>query len=148
MHGPRKRIRRAAAQVLLVWLFALGAGIVNACVLEPESSQGGAFVAHVGHDQAKAHDSHLGHDQAVHEHQSSHDSKSPCIKFCDEASVGGQPVNQQVDPFSTVWPGPIPMPSDSIVVQYTPTLVGPMAIDSIRWRPAIPIAITFLRLTL
>jgi hypothetical protein len=124
----------------------LGAGIVNACVLEPEPSQGSVSLVHVGHDQAKAHDSHDGHDHGGHKHQSPHDAKSPCVKFCDEASVGAQPVKQQVDPFSAVWLGPIP--SGSMDVKYTPTLVGPIAIDSIRWRPAIPIAIAFLRLTL
>ena len=139
MFGPRKRIRRVAAQVLLVWLFAFGAGIVNACLLEPVSLQASASVAHapVSHDE---------HGQNGQRHQSPQDVKSPCIKFCDEATVGAQPVKQQVDPFTAVWLGPLP--SGSIVVGHTPTAVGSRAIDSIRWRVAISVPIAFLRLTL
>ncbi len=146
MLGQPKRIRRVAAQVLLAWLIALGVGIANACVVEPGFSEGGVSISHVGHDQASAHESHDGHDQDGPKHHSPHDGKAPCVKFCDESTVGAQPVKQQVDPFSPVWLGPIP--SDSIAIEHTPTLVGPQAIDSIRWRPAIPIAIVFLRLTL
>ena len=146
MLGSRRRIRHVAAQVLLVWLFALGVGIVNACVLEPELREGIASAALSGHDHATTHESHDGHGFGVHGHPAPHGDKSPCVKFCDEPSVGAQTVKQQVDPFNAVWLGPVP--SDSIAIEHAPALAGSLAIDPIRWRPAIPISIAFLRLTL
>lgn len=146
MFGPRKRIRHVAAHVLLVWLFALGVGIVNACVLEPDLRHGLAASAPDGHGHAVPLDSHEGHVAGVHDHSAPQGGKLPCVKFCDEPSFGAQTVKQQIDPFSSVSPGPVP--SGSMVVEQVPVAVRPQATDPTRWRPAIPISIAFLRLTL
>ena len=47
MFGQRRRLRHLAAQVLLMWLFALGASIVNACALEPELRHAVTAASHV-----------------------------------------------------------------------------------------------------
>ena len=58
MFRRRQDIRCVAARVLLVWLFALGVGIVNAFVLKPGLEHGAAAAAHGGHDHATLPGSH------------------------------------------------------------------------------------------
>lgn len=87
MFTQRSFIRRLAAQVLLVWLFALATGLVNACVIAP-----GLHVSlGLGADVASGD----GHEQALHqpgcpncdEESSLVDHPPGCAKFCaDEAS--------------------------------------------------------------
>jgi hypothetical protein len=142
----RRQIRHVAARVLLILLFALGVGIVNACVLEPELRDGIATAAHSGHDHTSSNESHDGHGNGVLGDSAPHGDKSPCGKFCDETSVGAQNSKQQIDPFNAVSLGPVQ--SESIAVEQASAIVGPLATDPIRWRQAIPISIAFLRLTL
>ncbi|HEP9100167.1 TPA: hypothetical protein VDV07_000195 [Pseudomonas aeruginosa] len=75
-HFNLRRIRAIAWMVLGVWLFALGAGMANACLLEsPQQHPHAAGQQH-------------GHGHAHHgEHEGSHDpSKAPCLKLCGETS--------------------------------------------------------------
>lgn len=146
MPGRRKQIRRIAAHMLLVWLFALGVGIVNACVLGPELVRSVTSAALDAHGAGAAHESHGGHASGTHGHPSPHDGTAPCAKFCDQLSVGAQADRQQLDPFNAAWLGPIP--SGSIAIGAAALVLSAQSIDPIRWRPAIPIAIAFLRLTL
>jgi hypothetical protein len=71
-HFDRRRLRRTARATLMAWLFALTAGVVNACVLVPvepvEHAVGKVSVAHHGHG---------------HEDDS---GKASCLKFCDDES--------------------------------------------------------------
>ena len=56
--------------MVLVWLFAVSSGIVNACVLEQLGT-----AATVGHTEAL-----VGH------HETLDASKAPCLKACDDGS--------------------------------------------------------------
>jgi len=132
MFGQRKRLSRLAAHVLLVWLFALTMGIVNACVLEPETHHGAAAVTH--HASAHTH------------HGSAHADKAICIKFCDEPSMGAQILKQQFDPFDGTWL--VPAPAGLPVISTTVHVADAFHAAHELWRPAIPIPIAFLRLTL
>jgi hypothetical protein len=136
MFGQRKRLRRLAAHVLLGWLFALTMGIVNACVLEPETR----------HDAAAVTQHH--HDASAHTHHgSAHADKAICIKFCDEPSMGAQVLKQQqFDPFDGAWlvAAPAALPTISTMCNGA----GAFYAAHGWWRPAIPIPIAFLRLTL
>jgi hypothetical protein len=80
-HFDRRRLRRTARATLMVWLFALAAGVVNACALAPAGpAQRGdtpAELAVRGPDAA-APAGHEGHDQDS--------GKVSCLKFCDDES--------------------------------------------------------------
>ena len=65
-----RRNRKTALIMLLLWLFAVSSGIVNACVLEPHGT-----AATVGHAETLA-----GHNGTLDA------SMAPCLKVCDEGS--------------------------------------------------------------
>lgn len=79
MFGQRQRLRTIAARVLLVWLFALATGFVNACLVEPVQAAPDAH-HHAHAVPAPDHD-------AADPHAASAANKASCLKFCaDEAS--------------------------------------------------------------
>ena len=65
-----RRKRNTALMMLLLWLFAVSSGIVNACVLEPHGT-----AATVGHAETL-----VGHDGTLDA------SMAPCLKVCDDSS--------------------------------------------------------------
>jgi hypothetical protein len=72
--------------VLLVWLFGLTAGVVNACLLEAREGH--------HHGSPEADQMSIGAVGAIANHgHSSEASKAPCLKFCDDGS--NSPVKQQ-----------------------------------------------------
>lgn len=146
MFGRRHRLRFVAAQVLLVWLFALAAGIVNACVLEPQARQGVAAAVHDSQDALASKRSHDAHATSGYHQGSPKADKVPCAKFCADPSAGAQGVKQEIDPSGTVWLAPLPV--RPLQIEATPRVAGGFAADPGLRRPAIAIAIAFLRLTL
>lgn len=79
MFSDRRRLRRWAAQVLLVWLFGLAMGVANACALgEPahHRSEAGATAA----------------SDAVQKHQHGAEqgdlAQINCLDFCEKSSIG------------------------------------------------------------
>jgi hypothetical protein len=146
MFGRRQDIRRFAARVLLGWLFALGVGVVDACVLDPGLGHGTSGATHGGHAPATPIGHDAGHALVAHDHAPPQGNKASCVKFCDEPTTTSQNVKQQVDPFNAIFLAPSP----SIFVELKPaTGLGqrPFA-EPGRWRPAIPIVIAYLRLAL
>jgi hypothetical protein len=98
MFRYRLQLRRWAAQVLLLWLFGVVAGIANACLV-PNLAQHGGHVAAPSSDGFVLHDG-TEHPGIGHHHGSgpvqaheighgepSHAAKSNCADFCDKASV-------------------------------------------------------------
>lgn len=98
VHFDRRRLRRAAWATLVVWLFALTAGVVHACMLAPAGPAERAARS-VWHAESAAHELAAGaatgtldgsrHDQAesVFPHGPAEDSgKLSCLKFCDDES--------------------------------------------------------------
>lgn len=83
-HFDRRRLRRTAWATLVFWLFALTAGVVNACALTPAgpAERGGV------HGDIALHDPHAGAPTAAaHASQHEQDSgKVSCLKFCDDES--------------------------------------------------------------
>lgn len=83
----RRRQRATVWAVLLVWLFAIGAGIANACLLEPRHAHGhagaGGLEVQAGVVVSAGH-------RVEHAGGGKHDadlaSKAPCVKVCDETS--------------------------------------------------------------
>lgn len=105
--------RNTALAMLLVWLFALAAGVANACLLEPPGPHGhGAKTLTSGAVPAAPH----GGVAAVHDNEPEL-SKAPCVKFCDGGSQS--PVKHQttLDPsdpspallVAVIWTAPVPV---------------------------------------
>lgn len=97
-HFYRRQLRRTAWVTLVAWLFALAAGVANACALSPEGPAG-RWVSSVSHFGVAAQDSAEGspdgaghdgdhdHGGAVLPHGHGHDAgKVSCLKFCDDES--------------------------------------------------------------
>ncbi len=150
MFAQPQRLRRFAAYVLLVWLFGLGAGIVNACVVHGGLSDSGHVAMH-GADagqrvSAQAQVDQAQVDQAIGDDQECDQADPPCKQLCDAPSVVPQAEKQQSNPLSGFWLACAPVPSLHLESGAEPaaTIAG----SHVRWRKTIPVSIAFLRLTL
>jgi hypothetical protein len=151
-HFDRRQLRRTAFATLVVWLFALTAGAVNACVLMPERvavqvSHADILAHEPGVDTLSGtdHESSHEHDQSVDQHGHGHDSgKGSCQKFCDdESSAIAKARLPVVDLGATLFT--VVQPWSTIVV------VGGAGFRQSLDRPRShgpPLVIRFLRLTL
>ena len=146
MFGPRKRLRRLAACTLLVWLFALTTGIVNACVVEPDLRHVALSAQHEPRDATPAHPHEHAAATVGHEHQTPQGDTPACAKFCDDESASVPTVKQQTDLLNAVWLAT--PPTGSLAVQATHESVGGYRAESRLLHARIPIPIAFLRLTL
>lgn len=143
--GQRQRLRRFASGMLLVWLFALSAGVVNACVVAPElRKQETVAAAPHQHGAATAHHHETSAGAAEPEHQTPAVGEAACTRFCDEpaasAPVFKQPVGDQVQ---VLW-----MPATASQASAGRTSVpGSHAFDARPWPPGptVPVRIAFLR---
>lgn len=108
--------RSTAFVVLLVWMFALGSGVANACLLEapaPHAMATGASGEHAHAPDALAAHSH---DAAGHGDPSG-SSKESCLKACDDGShtlLKAYSGLDHADPgpaplFTTLWIGAVPV---------------------------------------
>jgi len=76
--------RRLAATMLFVWIFALLAGVANACALG-EAHGGFATQASSARQHDEAMDGHSHADAPLHKAEPSSDTPPPaCQKFCDD----------------------------------------------------------------
>ena len=99
IHFRTRTLRRTAFAVLLAWLFAVAAGVANACLLETPAL-GAVAVLEPSHSHAFA-----GHAEA------SGAAKESCLKSCDggtQALPKAQAGADQSDPgpaplFTTLW---------------------------------------------
>ena len=153
MFTQPQRLRRFAVQVLLVWLFALGTGIVNACVVQLHmlppapiaaqsvwgDNQQMASLDDEAADCATVHENHQPGDQTARPHL-------PCERLCDGPSIAPQPEKQQSNLLSGFWLAPAPVPSFDFQSSVDPVRIAPS--EDARWRRTIPISIAFLRLAL
>ena len=79
-----RRKRNTAILMLLLWLFAVSSGIVNACMLEPHGTD--AYFAGV-QPSTHATPAVAGHAEALVGHDGTLDaSMAPCLKVCDDSS--------------------------------------------------------------
>lgn len=135
LFGHSSTLRRLAAQMLLVWLFALVSTMANACMAVPPALKWAGNTAQ-----------HLPCHGEAHESQApSSPSSGACTKFCIDKS-GSAPVNEQgLDLQDTQWlalpPAAVP---DLHAAPERSTHV-----DAQRPPPGarVPIPIAFLRLT-
>lgn len=85
----RRALRHTVRWTLLVWLFALGASVANACLFTPGGS-GGLPAALVSQPAAHGH----GEDAPPAHHAPGDDGLLGCLKFCD----GGASLLVQTGP--------------------------------------------------
>ena len=110
-----RRNRSTALVMLLLWLFAVSSGIVNACVLQPHETD-----AHLAGVQPSTHATAVmaGHVETLVGHEGTLDaSMAPCLKVCDDSSqalIKLQPLFDWADR-------------------------GPALTDSMLWAVAIPL---------
>jgi hypothetical protein len=134
MFRHRRHLRHWAARVLLLWLFGIGAGIANACLV-PDT--GGAQHEISAPGVAEHH--------AVPSGQTGAATQSNCGDFCDKASVSIPALKSALDPVH----GQAILMSPVAVVLSVPAL-APVPVQRHRrvaLRPP-PIHIAFLRLAL
>lgn len=97
MHLHRRSLRHTIWMILAVWMFALGAGVANACLLsEPNGGSHSSFTA-MPHEVPVA---------QTHHGQQADPGDAGCLKFCDEASLAITKVDQ---PIAHVSPGLVGM---------------------------------------
>jgi hypothetical protein len=156
MFRHRQQLRRWAANVLLLWLFGLGAGFANACLTSDSTAAASpafaqavdAFAPH--HDAAAHEGSHQDH-QAGSAHHALPDhhgtiAKTNCQDFCGKATVSIPPLKSALDDVQA---------HALIATVFTTTVLPVAAFAPVQlWVPrrdgvqALPIPIAFLRLAL
>jgi hypothetical protein len=83
----RSCLRQAAGLTLVAWLFALTAGVVNACMLNGPSLATRTSVAQLEHSSNRFVDAnHREHGLAAHPDHEQNDANDSCLRFCDDES--------------------------------------------------------------
>lgn len=141
MFHHRSSIRKVAVHLLLLWVFALGAGVVHACSLASKVDADGT----VGKiDPTVAVDRHAdaGADDEGAVHQS---GKATCLKFCEDAKAVSTLPDASGDPpaagSAPLWPvlRPDAQPGVALATAHA---------RGLRDRPPLPIAIQYVRFAL
>lgn len=97
--------RTTVFAVLLVWIFALGSGVANACLLEAPRQHSHATSGSGEHGHAPDAISKHQHDAAGHGDDPD-SSKESCLKSCDEGSHTLLKASSGIDHAD---PGPAPL---------------------------------------
>jgi len=79
MFSDRRRLRRWAAQVLLVWLFGLAMGVANACALGEPAHHRSEVATAPASDAVQKHE---------HGNEQGDLAKVNCLDFCEKSSIG------------------------------------------------------------
>ena len=140
--------RNTAFVMLLLWLFALTSGVVNACILEGGRAQnhhGALGHAHATTVATEGSDEHAGSTDDHHAGELS--SKASCLKVCDDSSQALANLSSGiVDPID---PGSAPLFMAVIWTTAAPVASALSRVDGFAPpRSREPISIRFLRLAL
>lgn len=139
----RARLRRLAAYVLLLWLFGLTSGVVNACVV----ASGLRHAAHaVAVEAAQDHGAPHAHGAAAQHDHDGHDDQPPCERLCDEPVAPTQADKQQASPLSGFWLAAAPLVS--LPQWQAVSRKAALSRAEPAFRTSIPIPIAYLRLAL
>jgi hypothetical protein len=88
MHLSRRFLRHITWMISVMWLLALGAGVANACLLNPPNDNTQSSFSVANPSTPFAHD---------HQEEQPDPSIAGCLKFCDEPGLTTLKLNQ---PFS------------------------------------------------
>ena len=138
--------RNTVCMVLLVWLFALISGVVNACLLETRETHS-HVVAAESFETAQTLVIVPGHAGAVADRNSVGEShpKAPCLKVCDDSS---RSFPNQILTLAHAGPSP------ELFVMVLWSTTAPVVItlnqidDEQPATPGLPIRVRFSRLTI
>lgn len=147
MFTQTARVRRLAARVLLVWLFALATGIVNACVIAPGMhTMKGERSAAMSMAAPQAQAEHAGGCPDCPDEATAAQPLGPCGKFCIDESSSAPTAKLAYDASSALGIALVPTMGLSVA---EPRHVPAARPDSAPARQAdIPVPIAYLRLTL
>lgn len=123
-----RRVRQSswvARWLLAAWLFAMGTGWVNACVLQERPA-----VLHV--------------PEAAEQHDPA-DAAAGCLHFCDDADSA---VPKSQPPGADAGDLPLPPAMPSLSGWISDSLALPQPRAAAEWPPGPPLVLRFLRLTL
>jgi hypothetical protein len=138
MFGQRQRLRRIAARILVVWLFALATGFVNACLVEPASAA--ALEAGGAHHHA------LAASPAADHHGMPDANKASCQKFCADEASSVLATKQALDPGPAL--GLALLPALPLWIGVDDPGAADARADTRPPAERVPIPIALLRLTL
>jgi hypothetical protein len=138
MFSDRRRLRRWAAQVLLVWLFGLAVGVANACAL--------GEAAHHRSNAATttATDAGLKHQ---HGHEQADPAKVNCLDFCEKSSIAAPQLKVVGDGLAALGFA-LPVSHTLSVAGQAEPAVGRLVVDSPHLPSGPPPRIAFQRLAL
>lgn len=111
MFSDRRRLRRWAAQVLLVWLFGLAMGVANACALGES--------AHHGDGETVAASTPAHH----HDDEQGDAAKVNCQDFCAKSSIAAPQLKLVDDGFAALGFA-LPVSDTLAVSGWTEPIVG------------------------
>ena len=136
--------------MLFAWVFALAAGIVDACIAEPELAAATPSLAAAGHvhapPPAAAGGAEAAADAPHHAAPAAGDDPVPCIKSCADEASTLPTLKQASAPSSGLW---LVSPPPPLLVSDPQVAGEPVArSDALLRREGIPIPIAFLRLAL
>ena len=146
MFTQHARIRRLAARVLLVWLFALATGLVNACVIAPASMSGMASMGDLRAASQPASMDHKAGCPDCPDENSSSVSQGPCAKFCVDESTSVPAAKLAFDPWLGL--GVAVVPTMALAVVAPASMAAQRPHDAPPPPARTPVPIAFLRLTL
>jgi hypothetical protein len=140
--------RNTAFMVLLVWLFALTSGIVNACLLQAPDTHAHAHIIAAAGDPVLADAPAIppGHAGDLADYQDDSQSiNAPCLKVCDD---GSRSVSKHVVTVAQADPGPAPR----VVILWTADAPVVAALgnrdDLLPFMPRLPLRVRYSRLAL
>lgn len=87
MNLNRRSLRHTTWMILAVWLFALGAGVANACLLSEQNAGSHPSVTTIPHEVTGA---------LIHQDEQADPGHGGCLKFCDEAALAITKVDQTI----------------------------------------------------
>jgi hypothetical protein len=138
MFSDRRRLRRWAAQVLLVWLFGLAVGVANACALGVAAHHRASAATTTANDVGLKHQ---------HGHEQADPAKVNCLDFCEKSSSAAPQLKSVGDGLTAL--------GLALPVSHTPSVAGQaepaggrLAVDSPHLPGGPPPRIAFQRLAL
>ena len=138
MFSDRRRLRRWAAQVLLVWLFGLAMGVANACALGEQAHHRSELATAAASDAVQKH--HHGNEQGD-------PAKVNCLEFCEKASIAAPQLKLVGDGLAALGFA-LPVSHTLSVAGRTEPTVDRLVVDSPTLPGGPPPRIAFQRLAL
>jgi hypothetical protein len=141
----RRRLRRWATQVLLVWLFGLAMGVANACALAEPARETHAAATTDHRHGARAHV--VTSVATIGDHHRADGNDANCLDYCEKLSIGA--LKPKVADDGTAVVGvPIPVSARPGVIELPEPDAGHLRCGSTHLRGSPPLRTALQRLAL